>query len=47
VHPVPRLASCGIDWTSAGDKVVPIDVFDAEGKKVFSARITMNAKLAD
>lgn len=35
-----------IDWSLAGDKVVPVDVFDAEGEKVFTARITMNVKLA-
>ncbi len=36
----------GIDWTQAGDQVVPVDVFDTEGKKVFAARITMNVKAA-
>jgi acyl-coenzyme A thioesterase PaaI-like protein len=36
----------GIDWNSEGDKVVPVDVTDAEGKTVFTARITMNVKLA-
>lgn len=35
-----------IDWTSAGDKIVPVDVFDEGGVKVFTARITMNVKLA-
>ncbi|WP_397453018.1 hotdog fold domain-containing protein [Pseudomonas sp. NA-150] len=34
-----------VDWSSAGDKVVPVDVFDAENQKVFTARITMNVKL--
>ena len=34
----------GIDWTQAGDQVVPVDVFDTEDKKVFAARITMNVK---
>lgn len=34
----------GIDWTQTGDQVVPVEVFDTEGKKVFSARITMNVK---
>lgn len=34
----------GIDWAQAGDQVVPVDVFDTEGKKVFAARITMNVK---
>lgn len=33
-----------IDWAQAGDQVVPVDVFDTEGKKVFAARITMNVK---
>ena len=36
----------GIDWAQAGDQVVPVDVFDADGKKVFAARITMNVKAA-
>jgi len=36
----------GIDWTQAGDQVVPVDVFDTDGKKVFAARITMNVKAA-
>lgn len=36
----------GIDWTQAGDQVVPVDVFDVDGKKVFTARITMNVKAA-
>jgi acyl-coenzyme A thioesterase PaaI-like protein len=35
-----------IDWAQAGDQVVPVDVFDTEGKKVFAARITMNVKAA-
>ena len=35
-----------IDWGSAGDKIVPVDIFDEGGVKVFSARITMNVKLA-
>lgn len=34
-----------IDWTSSGDKVVPVDIFDEGGVKVFTARITMNVKL--
>ncbi|MBI2733261.1 MAG: DUF4442 domain-containing protein [Aquabacterium sp.] len=34
----------GIDWTQTGDQVVPVEVFDTEGKKVFAARITMNVK---
>lgn len=35
----------GLDWQTEGDKIVPVDVHDAEGKKVFTARITMNVKL--
>lgn len=34
-----------IDWNSTGDKVVTVDVFDAEDKKVFTARITMDVRL--
>lgn len=33
-----------IDWQSAGDKIVPVDIFDEAGVKVFTARITMNVK---
>ena len=29
-----------------GDKIVPVDIHDVEGKKVFTARITMNVKLS-
>ncbi|MCS4249595.1 MULTISPECIES: hotdog fold domain-containing protein [unclassified Pseudomonas] len=36
----------GIDWTTAGDKIVPVDIFDEGEVKVFTARITMNVKLA-
>ena len=36
----------GVDWSTAGDKVVPVEVFDTEGKKVFTAQITMDVKLA-
>jgi acyl-coenzyme A thioesterase PaaI-like protein len=36
----------GIDWSTAGDKIVPVDVVDTDGQKVFTARITMNVKLA-
>lgn len=36
----------GIDWNSTGDKIVPVEVFDAAGTKVFTARITMNVKLS-
>lgn len=35
-----------IDWSQGGDQVVPVDVFDTQGQKVFTARITMNVKLA-
>ncbi|MER2103950.1 MAG: hotdog fold domain-containing protein [Pseudomonas atacamensis] len=35
----------GVDWQSDGDKVVNVDIHDSEGKKVFTARITMNVKL--
>lgn len=34
-----------IDWETAGDKIVPVDVFDEAGVKVFTAKITMNVKL--
>ncbi|MHC8287427.1 hotdog fold domain-containing protein [Pseudomonas sp. XS1P51] len=34
-----------VDWTTEGDKIVPVDIHDVEGKKVFTARITMNVKL--
>ncbi len=34
-----------VDWATAGDKVVPVDVLDTQGQKVFTARITMNVKL--
>ena len=30
------------DWETAGDKVVPVHIFDEGGVKVFTARITMN-----
>lgn len=33
-----------IDWESPGDKIVPVDIFDDAGVKVFTARITMNVK---
>lgn len=36
----------GVDWSTPGDKIVPVDVFDAQDQKVFSARITMNVKAA-
>ena len=34
-----------IDWQTSGDKVVPVEIFDEGGVKVFTARITMNVKL--
>ena len=33
-----------VDFSQPGDVVVPVDVFDTDGQKVFSARITMNVK---
>ncbi len=36
----------GIDWQTAGDKLVPVEIFDEGGVKVFTAHITMNVKLA-
>lgn len=35
----------GLDWDAPGDKIVPVDIFDEGGVKVFTARITMNVKL--
>ncbi|KAF1012052.1 MAG: hypothetical protein GAK32_00434 [Pseudomonas fluorescens] len=35
-----------IDWQSTGDKIVPVDILDTDGTLVFTARITMNVKLA-
>ncbi|ALI05346.1 MULTISPECIES: hotdog fold domain-containing protein [Pseudomonas] len=34
-----------IDWQTSGDKIVPVEIFDEGGVKVFTARITMNVKL--
>lgn len=34
-----------IDWQTGGDKVVPVEIFDEGGVKIFTARITMNVKL--
>jgi acyl-coenzyme A thioesterase PaaI-like protein len=34
----------GVDWQQTGNVDVPVDAFDSEGKKVFTARITMNLK---
>ena len=36
----------GMDWLTEGDKVVPVNIVDSEGKTVCAARITMNVKLA-
>jgi uncharacterized protein (TIGR00369 family) len=36
----------GIDWETAGDKIVPVDLFDEGNVKVFTAKITMNVKTA-
>jgi acyl-coenzyme A thioesterase PaaI-like protein len=33
-----------VDWQQTGNVDVPVDAFDSEGKKVFTARITMNLK---
>ncbi|RBB95588.1 DUF4442 domain-containing protein [Pseudomonas sp. MWU12-2115] len=35
-----------VDWSTAGDKIVVVDIRDEEGVQVFTARITMNVKLA-
>ncbi|RZI85279.1 MAG: DUF4442 domain-containing protein [Rubrivivax sp.] len=35
-----------VRWDQAGDHDVPVEIFDAGGTKVFSARITMNIKTA-
>ncbi|MBC3374939.1 DUF4442 domain-containing protein [Pseudomonas sp. SWRI92] len=35
-----------LDWATEGDKIVPVDIHDVDGKKVFTAQITMNVKLA-
>lgn len=34
----------GIDWSTLGELVVPVTLFDVDGKKVFTAQITMNIK---
>lgn len=36
----------GVDWSTAGDKIVPVDIFDEGDVKVFTAKITMNVKIA-
>lgn len=35
-----------VAWGEPGDHEVPVDIFDNEGTKVFTARITMNIKAA-
>ena len=35
-----------LDWSGAGDVIVPVEIFDTNNIKVFSARITMNIKAA-
>ncbi|WP_396586366.1 hotdog fold domain-containing protein [Bermanella sp. R86510] len=34
-----------IDWDTAGEKTVPVEVFDEDDQRVFTADITMNVKL--
>lgn len=34
----------GVDWSHAGNVEVPVDAFDTEGKRVFTATITMNLR---
>lgn len=41
-----RADASGIDWTIAGDKLMPMEAVDTNGVSVFSASITMNVKLA-
>jgi len=33
-----------IDWNTAGEKTVPVEVFDEDDQRVFTAEITMNVK---
>lgn len=35
----------GVDWSTAGDKIVPVDIFDEGEVKVVTAKITMNVKI--
>ena len=35
-----------IEWSTLGEIAVPVDIFDNENKKVFTAQITMNIKEA-
>ncbi len=41
-----RAVSCGagIDLNTAGDKIIPVEVFDTHGTKVFHADITMDVR---
>ncbi|MEC4719647.1 hotdog fold domain-containing protein [Noviherbaspirillum sp. CPCC 100848] len=34
----------GVDWSHAGNVEVPVDAFDTEGRRVFTATITMNLR---
>jgi acyl-coenzyme A thioesterase PaaI-like protein len=34
----------GVDWSRTGNVEVPVDAFDTEGKRVFTATITMNLR---
>ena len=34
----------GVDWAANGNVDVPVDAYDTDGKKVFTARITMNLR---
>ena len=47
---VHAIAMCNaaelVDWSGAGDVIVPVEIFDTNNIKVFSARITMNIKAA-
>ena len=36
----------GIDWATAGDKIVPVDIYDEGDGTVFTVKITMNVKIA-
>lgn len=35
-----------INWDTAGEKVEPVEIFDTDGNKVFTAAITMNVKIS-
>ena len=34
----------GIDWTTPDKLTIPVDLFDTDGKKIFTAQIMMNIK---